>query len=315
MKALVLGGHGFIGSHVVDALLSEGHAVRVFDRSPEKYRPVDPRVDACIAAFDDVPALAEALEGIDVVYHLISTTVPSTSNKDPVSDVSSNLVGTLRLLDLVRDSRVSRFVFLSSGGTVYGRPETVPIPEGHPLRPLCSYGVVKVAIENYLHMFAELHGLRPVVLRASNPYGERQGHAGVQGIIGTVFGRVLSGQPVEVWGDGRVVRDYLHVSDLARLCVLAGESEVCGTFNAGSGQGISINDLIERIFTVCGRRVEVGRTQGRAFDIPEIVLDIERAREVFGWRPAISLDAGLERTWRWFESLPGPGRGGSSGRG
>ena len=308
MKALVLGGNGFIGSHVVDALVAAGHEVRTFDRSSEKYRPARPQVDYFQASFNDVPALAEALEGVGVVYHLISTTVPSTSNKDPQSDVSSNLLGTLRLLELVRDTRVSRFVFLSSGGTVYGRPDRVPISEDHPLRPLCSYGVVKVAIENYLHMFAELYGLKAVVLRPSNPYGERQGHAGVQGIIGTVFGRVLTGQPVEVWGDGRVVRDYLHVSDLARLCVLAGESKVCGTFNAGSGQGISINDLIERIFSICCRRVEVLRGEGRAFDIPEVVLGIDRAREVFGWRPEVPLDEGLERTWRWFQSAPGVNR-------
>jgi len=310
MKVLVLGGNGFIGSHVVDQLLAEGHTVRVFDRSHEKYRSSDPRVDYCLGRFDDVPALAESLEGVDVVYHLISTTVPSTSNKDPVADVESNLQGTLRLLNLIRDSSVSRLVFMSSGGTVYGIPATIPIPEDHPLRPLCSYGIVKVAIENYLHMYSVLYGLNAVILRASNPYGERQGHSGVQGIIGTVFSRILAGRPIEIWGDGSVVRDYIYAHDLASLCVVAGASDVGGVFNAGSGSGVSINELIDKIIAVSGREVEVIRTQGRAYDIPEIVLDVGKARMTFGWQAKTTLDDGLERSWRWYTSTSGSQAGG-----
>lgn len=135
MKALVIGGNGFIGSHVVDALLLSGHKVRVFDRGAELYRSPLVDVDYRLADFSDVSALAEALVGVDSVYHFVSTTVPSTSNLDPISDIKGNLINTVRLLQLMLQNGVSRIVYLSSGGTVYGIPDISPIPEKHPLNP------------------------------------------------------------------------------------------------------------------------------------------------------------------------------------
>lgn len=302
MKALVLGGNGFIGSHVVDQLIDRGYSVRVFDRAMEKFRPALPRVDYRIASFDDIPALAEALEGVDIVFHLISTTVPSTSNRDPLFDIESNLAGTVSLLNLMRDSNVARIVYLSSGGTVYGLPDESPIPETHPLRPICSYGVVKVAIENYLHMFHHLYGLEYVTLRASNPYGERQGHSGVQGVIGTFMGKMLAGDPIEVWGDGSIVRDFIYVGDLAELSVLAGESKTLGTFNAGSGKGYSINEIVDTLKVVTGLPMQIVYKAGRGYDVPEVVLDMTRTREVFGWHPCINLERGIELNWRWVNN-------------
>ncbi len=302
MKALVLGGNGFIGSHVVDKLLAEGHAVRVFDRSPERFRALLPSVDYRLATFDDVPALAEALEGIDVVFHLISTTVPSTSNKDLVYDIESNLVGTIRLLELMRDSNSCRIVFLSSGGTVYGIPECSPIPESHPLRPICSYGVVKIAIENYLQMYQHLYGIEYVVLRASNPYGERQGHHGVQGVIGTFMCKTLAGERVEIWGDGSVVRDFIYVSDLAGFCVCAGDSNVIGTFNVGSGKGHSINDIVATLSSVSGKEIKPIYRSERSYDIPCVVLDITKVKEYFPGKLCTDLLEGIEKTWVWISN-------------
>ena len=299
MKALVLGGNGFIGSHVVDQLLEMGHSARVFDRAMERCRPPLSDVDYRIAGFDDVPMLSEALEGMDVVYHLISTTVPSTSNKDPLFDIESNLMGTVRLLNLIRDSSVNRIVFLSSGGTVYGKPDCTPIPESHPLRPVCSYGVVKVAIENYLQMYHQLYGLEYLILRASNPYGERQGHAGVQGVIGTFMERVHSDQSIEIWGDGSVVRDFIYAGDLAELCVLAGDSEINCIFNAGSGEGKSINQIVEALSNVASRPIEPVYRAGRAYDVPSVVLDNSKTRAAFGWSQKTCLKDGMDRSWRW----------------
>ena len=304
MRALVLGGTGFIGSSVVDHLLAAGHKVRVFSRSPERFRSPLPEVDYRLASLADIPALVEALAGVDVVYHLISTTVPATSNRDPVFDIESNLVGTVRLLQVVRDSGVRRLVYLSSGGTVYGPPETVPIPESHPLRPICSYGIIKVAVENYLHMFHQLHGLGYVVLRASNPYGERQGHFGVQGIIATFLHKIKGGEELEVWGDGTLVRDFLQVDDLARLCVLAGESDRVGIYNAGSGRGHSIREVLQFIEEAVGRSLSVAWRDGRPFDVQQVVLDITRAGADFAWHPEIDLATGIKNTW---EHLAQPG--------
>lgn len=305
MKALVLGGNGFIGSHVVDRLLADGHRVRVFDRQPEKYRQQLMNVEYMLASFDDIPSLAEAMEGIDIVYHLLSTTVPSTSNRDPVYDIESNLVGTVRLLNLMRDSSVKRIVYLSSGGTVYGAPEVSPIPETHPLKPICSYGVVKVAIENYLRMYQSLHGIDSVIIRASNPYGERQGHTGVQGVIGTFMWKVLTGQEIEIWGDGSVVRDFIYVGDLADITVCAGTSSRRGIFNIGSGEGVSISGVLESIKMVSGRSPVMTFLPGRSYDVPSVVLDISKACSEFGWKPETDLKMGLTRTWNWLKRQSG----------
>ncbi len=301
MRALVLGGCGFIGSHLVDGLLEAGHKVRVYDRTMELFRASLPEVDYRFGDFSDPQFLAEALDGVDVVYHLISITVPSTSNLDPVADVQGNLVNTLQLLQLMVQKKIPKIVFLSSGGTVYGIPESVPIPETHPLHPICSYGVVKVAIENYLLMFHQLYGLGYVVLRASNPYGERQGHLGVQGAIGTFMGKILADEYVEIWGDGSVVRDFIYVGDLAELCVRAGVAarNSCGIYNAGSGVGYSINEVVETMREVTGCEVKLRYKEGRGYDVPKVVLDIRKSAREFGWVPKTNLKDGLQRSWAW----------------
>lgn len=305
MRALVLGGTGFIGSYVVDRLVAGGHQVRVFSRTPERFRPPLPAVDYRLADFTDIPALAAALRGIEVVYHLLSTTVPGTSNQDPVFDIESNLVATVRLLQLLRDSGVGRLVYLSSGGTVYGVPETLPIPEEHPLHPICSYGVVKVAVENYLHMFHQLYGLDYVVLRASNPYGARQGHFGIQGVIGTFIHKILKGEALEIWGDGGLVRDFVYVKDLAALCVAAGGSDKIGVYNAGSGEGHTIAEIIGYLEQAVGRTVPVNYRESRNFDVPQVVLDINKASLVFNWSPEVDLESGIKITWERLSGSPG----------
>ncbi len=299
MKVLVLGGNGFIGSHLVDSLLAVGARVRVFDRAPERYRPLLHGVEFMQGDWGDTAALAEALADVDTVFHLISTTVPGTSNLDPVGDIQSNLVHTVRLLELMRAAGVRRLVYLSSGGTVYGIPERDPVPEEHPLRPISSYGIVKVAIENYLLMEERLHGLQPVILRASNPYGPRQGHGGVQGVIGTFLWKIAHDEPIQLWGDGSIVRDFIHVRDLARLCVMVAQCGVTGCYNAGSGQGHSIAEIIETIDSVLGRRIEPIRKPGRGFDVPRVVLDISAVQQATGWKPEIGLADGVSETWEW----------------
>jgi UDP-glucose 4-epimerase len=303
MKVLVLGGNGFIGSHIVDGLISAGHRVRVFDRGSELYRPPLAGVEYHLGDFGDAESVATAVAGMDIVYHLASSTVPSTSNLDPVADIQSNLVHSVQLLQTMVEKDVSRIVFLSSGGTVYGIPDVSPIPETYRLRPICSYGVVKVAIENYLFMFQSLHKIRPVVLRASNPYGERQGHVGVQGVIGTFLQKIRAGEQIEVWGDGSVVRDFIHVSDLADLCVRVGVSGYCGILNAGSGEGYSIRDVIDVLARATDRKLDPVYKQGRAYDVPKVVLDVSKAYREFNWKPEIELLQGVRNTSKWMSSL------------
>ena len=306
MRVLLIGGCGFIGSHVVDRLRSEGQQVRVFDRRPEQFRPPLDGVDYVMGDLTDTAQLYEALVGVDAVIHLASTSVPSTSNLDPVADITGNLIATVRLLEIMRASGLRKIVFLSSGGTVYGIPEVNPVAETHPLRPICSYGIVKVAIENYFHMEHSLHGLQHVILRASNPYGPRQGHTGIQGIIGTHLWRIARGETVEVWGDGSVVRDFIHVRDLAELCVKAVLSNVAGCYNAGSGEGTSVAEVvrcIDRTVQATGNGPVLPLYKpGRGFDVPRVVLDIRRAKEDLGWFPRTGLDDGIAESWDWVRS-------------
>jgi UDP-glucose 4-epimerase len=303
MNVLVTGGTGFIGSHVCDSLLRHGHHVRVYSRRHEQYRAPLPGVEYHLGDMSDPFALSEALSGVDCVVHLVSSTVPGTSNLDPVADITTNLAGTVRMLELMRQAGPRRIIFLSSGGTVYGEPSQLPVTEDERLHPLCSYGVIKVAIENYLGMYESLYDLSPVVLRASNPFGPRQGHLGIQGLVAAFLSRIQIGEPLTVWGDGEVIRDYFYVSDLADLCSLAVDSEATGIFNAGSGQGTSINQVIDLIRKATGQDPVVRYEPQRKFDVRATYLDIQKARTTFGWEPTVSLETGISHHWDWLQEI------------
>jgi len=303
MNVLVLGGCGFIGSHIVDALLKAGHDIRVLDHSPEKFREPVSSVDYCIADFSNTAVLETAMDGIDVVFHSLSTSIPETSNHNPEQDIRGNLINTVRLLEIMKQTSVKRMVFLSSGGTVYGNPDTIPIPENHPLNPLCSYGIIKATIEKYLFMYQQLYGLQSVIIRPSNPYGPRQGHTGIQGAISTFMAKMMQGESIQVWGNGEVVRDFFHVEDLARMCVMAAERDSVGVFNAGSGSGCSIRELIGTISDVSGLSPDIEYREARLFDVREVILDIRKAESAFGWKPNISLNDGIRSYWEWMTNL------------
>lgn len=302
MNSLVIGGNGFIGSHVVELLGGTAGMIRVLDLGAARADFDWSGIDYRQAAFTDAGELDRALEGVDVVYHLASSTVPGTSNADPLADIEGNLAATVRLLERMRHIGTRRIVYFSSGGTVYGNPLRLPIAEDHPTDPISSYGVVKLAVEKYLQMYQRLHGLAPLILRPSNPYGPRQGTAGIQGVIAAFLDRCSRGEPVRMWGDGSVVRDYVFVTDLAALAVKAGSTGTTGIYNVGSGQGHSINQILDALARVLGTAPMVDRQPGRTFDVSKVVLDISRARQAFDWQPEVSLDEGLARTWAWIRS-------------
>lgn len=302
MKILVLGGNGFIGSHIVEHLLKDGHDVRIFDRSANRWQPPHPQVSYFVGDFSDAPMLAEAMQGVHAVVHSISTTVPSTSNLDPIADIQSNLVNSVQLMRMMAMTGVSRLVFISSGGTVYGVPQQLPVAENHPLNPICSYGVVKLAIEKYMGMFECLHGVRALILRASNPFGPLQGHGGVQGAVATFMQKIMAEEKITIWGDGSVRRDFLYVTDLAELCRKAVVSEEAGVFNAGCGQGYTLSELIVAIEGVVGKKALVNYEQARKFDIQDIVLDIQKARQTFNWAPQVQFEQGLSLHHAWLSS-------------
>jgi UDP-glucose 4-epimerase len=302
MNITVFGGNGFIGSHVVDLLLKAQHTVTVFGRSHERFRSPLPGVRYVLGDFDDEEKIAKALQHTEVVLHLITSTIPQTSNEEPVYDIQSNLINTVKLLNQCVASGVKKVVYLSSGGTVYGIPTTYPVTESHETNPICSYGIVKLAVEKYLHLYHHLYNLNYVVLRASNPYGERQDPSGRQGVISVFLGRALRHLPVTLWGDGNVVRDYVYVKDLARACVLSAHPDIKNTIlNIGSSQGTSLNEILDIIQDITGDNIQIERKAPRALDVPKLILDAHRASEQLNWVAETSLEEGIAQSWEWLK--------------
>lgn len=300
----VVGAAGFLGQHITLALLAEGYAVRAFDRVPFASRLLPggahPRLTALTGDFFDARCLEGVLAGCSCCVHLVSTTIPQSSNADPGKDIRENLLGTVGLLEAMRAVGVPKIVFASSGGTVYGIPQTRCVAETHPAQPLCSYGIVKLAVEKYLALYRELYGLEYLALRVSNPYGPLQRLDASQGVVGVFLGRILHNQPLTVWGDGSVVRDFVYVEDAARAFALAAASSIpAAVLNIGSGVGASLKRIIELLQTTTGRPVEVRYLAGRVFDVPCSILDIGLARRMLGWRPAVDMEEGLRKTWDW----------------
>jgi UDP-glucose 4-epimerase len=304
-RVVVLGGCGFIGSHICRALVAAGRAVRIFDKVYAERSLVEDIgasveiVEGDVARPDDVLA---ALEGAETVVNLVHTTVPGSSMLDPVYDVESNVVASVRWLSRLPETGVRRLLFVSSGGTVYGLPQSELIDERHPTDPISSYGITKLAIEKYVAMYAEASGVAHVILRPSNVYGEGQRlHIG-QGVIGVLADRALRGESLEVWGTGESLRDYLYIGDLVdavlRLTSYEGARRV---FNVSSGRGDSVREILAILQRRLGRPLDITYKPARGFDVPANVLDSSLLRAETGWEPRVNLEDGVARVVRWLE--------------
>jgi UDP-glucose 4-epimerase len=297
-RCLVLGGGGFLGGHVVEALQAEGYRVRIFDRVPRRATSafLAPDTEWQEGEFGNRGDVAAAVQGCEAAVHLVATTLPKGSNEDPVHDLESNLLPTVRFLDVALEHGLKKIVFASSGGTVYGVPRVLPVCEDHPKQPLCSYGIHKLAIEQYLHLYHSLHGLEYCVLRLANPFGERQRSDASQGAVAVFLDQALRGEEVTIWGDGSAVRDYVYVRDVAAaFCLALRHQAPTGTFNIGSGQGLSVNELLAAIESVLGRAVPRRHAPRRPFDVPVNVLDISLAERTLTWKPRYTFRDGLHR--------------------
>ncbi len=306
MKCLIFGGGGFLGLNLAKGLHANGHEVRVFDRAATVLRLRDsvcPAFEWIEGDFCNIDDVSNAMMGCDAVFHLVSTTLPKSSNLNPIYDLETNVVGTLRMLDAARQAGVKKVLFASSGGTVYGTPLEVPIKETHPTDPSCAYGIGKLAIEKYLRLYYELYGLDYCILRISNPYGEEQ-RPGQQGAVAAFLARSLEHKPIEIWGDGNVVRDFIYVGDVTEAFVKAlhhqGEPRL---FNVGAGTGRSLNELLDAIDALIGLPPQRNYLAGRSFDVPVNVLDTTRAQEFLGWHAHTSLEQGLAKTLAWQREM------------
>ncbi|HEX9922929.1 MAG TPA: NAD-dependent epimerase/dehydratase family protein, partial [Anaerolineae bacterium] len=288
-KALILGGNGFIGSHLVDALASAGWETLVLDLNQRRYDFLPTGVRFMQGSFNQTHLLREALTGVDVVFHLAWASVHESSNRNMVADVEANLIPSLQLLKSCVEADVRRIIFVSSGGTVYGPAQQRPIPENHPKNPINAYGIHKLTVEKYLNMFYHLHGLEYIILRPSVPYGPRQNPLGKQGAVVVFLYRIWRNLPLTLWGDGHITRDFFYISDLilALLACTHCSMNSNPVFNIGGCEELSLLQLIEHIEQLVGQRAQLDFQPSRNFDAQHIILDTHRAKQALDWTPQI----------------------------
>lgn len=298
---VILGGSGFIGRHVGLLLARAGHRVTLVGRHQPRFsfpRDVMDRISWTIVEISSVDwdrLIADA----SVVHHYAWGSIPASANSNPGGDLISNVSSTIDLLEALRRRGGGRIVFSSSGGTVYGAIHETPVREEHPVAPITAYGASKATAEIYLGLYRAMHGLDCRIARIANPYGAGQDLRRGLGAVTTFLHKALSGEPIQIWGTGEVVRDFIHIADVSAGLVALAHGELPADvfiFNIGSGTGASLNDILASLEAQLHRKLTVTHTERRTFDVPVNVLAIDRAKRVLGWQPTISLKEGIART-------------------
>lgn len=298
-KALVVGGNGFLGSYLVDELVSRGHEVTVFDRFTEAgttYESAD--VHRVVGDFLDSDALEGALKGQEFLFHFLSTSTPASAENDPFLDVRTNVVQSIAMLNFAVAAGVSRVHFASTGGAMYGDTVADSFSEEALPAPMSPYAIGKLAIEGYLRYFQRKHGLESVSYRISNPYGPRQRPRKKQGVIPIFLQCIAEGEPVSVFGDGSTVRDFIFAEDAARMIArTVGIPARYDVYNIGSGTGTSLREVVELARDITGQEVVTREWPQPATFVDRVVLDVSRYSDEFGDIPLMNLRDGMHRTW------------------
>jgi UDP-glucose 4-epimerase len=304
LKVLVTGGAGFIGSHVADRLVEDGHEVVVLD-------------DLSSGKRDQVPASANfyqmdldtrwlprviAREKPDAVCHLAAQISVRRSVEDPLFDARVNIMGSLGLVQACRQQGVKRFIFTSTGGAIYGDADEIPTPESYVAAPLSPYGASKLSVEHYLHLFNVLDGFSYASLRLANVYGPRQDPHGEAGVVAIFSRAMLEGREVVINGDGKQTRDYVYVSDVAEAFEQALHSQVSGVFNVGTASETDVNAIFELIRRAVGKPAEPQHGPGRPGEQRRSSVAIDKIGEVLRWKPTVPLESGIEKTVEYFRA-------------
>lgn len=299
LRCTVLGANGFIGGYLCKGLVSSGYYVNAFDRvyDNQLLDKLEGKIQFYTGDISNDSLLEEVIRNTDVLFHLVYTTTPATSDTNIVYDIFSNLIGAISVLQMSAKYKVKKIIFPSSGGAVYGiHPTDSALKEDFNTQPISSYGVTKIAIEKYLYIFEKNYGLKYVVLRLANPYGPKSSGFS-QGVIPAFINNILHGIPLTVWGNGDVVRDYIYIDDVISAFIKSihyqGEERV---FNIGSGIGVSINQLISILEVCVGEKLIINSQMPRACDVPCIRLDISKAVKHLGWYPLVSIEDGIKLT-------------------
>lgn len=299
-EAILLLGGGFIGAALMRQLAAAGRSVHVLARRPAS---ADfSHVHWHCGELQDRELLLRLLPGCGTVVHLASETTPGISARHPLLE-AGNLLPTLTLLEVLQDFPDTHLIYFSSGGTLYGNPAQLPVAEDAPLAPLSYHGAGKAAQEMLLQAF-RAQGRAVTILRPANAYGPGQLLKAGFGLVRTMLEHIRCNTPLEVWGDGEAVRDFVYVDDVAAACArFVDRPDDNGNYNIGSGEGCSINGLIRCAGQVCGRDPQVVYRPARRSDVAKVILDISRLRAT-GWAPQVDLAGGLQRTWEWLRRQP-----------
>lgn len=312
-RALVTGGAGFIGSHVADLFIEKGYDVEVVDDLSNGNRqnvPERARLHEVSVVSPDTARIVR--EGsFDVVVHLAAQIDVRKSVADPLYDATTNILGTVNILEAIRESgKATRVVFTSTGGAIYGDFNTPPNVETFPKDPESPYAISKLSAEYYLAYYGRLHGLEHVSLRFGNVYGPRQDPHGEAGVVAIFCNRLLEGKPLTIFGDGLQTRDYVYVGDVAQAVFLGATRELpkadridTRAFNVGTGIGTSVVDLVKLLQEAAATDTEIVFAPKRPGEQQESFLDASKARRMLGWEPQVSLSEGLGKTFAWSESL------------
>lgn len=302
-KCLVLGANGFLGSHLVDALVQSGHDVKAFDRFTTGQRNFtdNAHIEVMSGDFLNRQDLADAVKGIEYVFHFISTTTPATAENDPLIDIETNVRMSVELFQECVESKVKKVIFASTGGAIYGQNSSDHVSETVTPLPVSPYAIGKLTIEHYLRYFRAKFGLDSLVFRISNPYGERQSLVSKQGVIPIFLQHIARGEPITVLGDGSMVRDYIYVKDVARMITNAFEKNKHPLYNLGSGSGLTVNELVEMMRNVTGRPVTVNHAEVPATYVDKVVLNTGLYSQDFGPSTATTFENGIKATWQYVQ--------------
>lgn len=299
---LVTGGAGFIGSHLVDKLLAEGHQVIILDDlSTGRAENINPAAVFCQQDICDPEAVRSVFthHKFDYVIHEAAKINFGAALEDPVADVRTSVLGTLNLLRCCADFGVKKFIYASSVG-VYGKPNHVPVAETDPLVPIYSYGIAKKCSEDYVRYFGENHGLNYVILRYSNVYGPRQPIYGEVGVIAIYTDRVTRGEALTIFGDGEHLRDYVYVDDVVGVTLAALSSGDGETINVGCGVGVSVNQLYSQFCAAAGRELPCERKPERVGELGSFVSNPDKASHIMGWKAAVDIRQGIKETLEYY---------------
>ena len=303
----IIGGAGFIGSHVVERLISRERKVIVVDKDPLASGTVHKDVKLVVEDYGDKGFLSDVLKGVDEVILLAYSSVPKASFEDPIQDILENLPATVKLFQVASELGIERVVLISSGGTVYGDAHKLPIEEDHPTNPISPYGVTKLTTEKYAFMFSKTKGLPIICVRPGNAYGEGQKPFTGQGFIATTIASILMQEEIPIFGESGTIRDYIYVTDVANGIIAAlerGKPNSC--YNIGTGIGRSAIDILNSLYPLAesiGLKPKVKILPQRPYDVAANILDCKKIYEDTGWKSAVPFDDGIKRTWEWLYKL------------